>query len=387
MVRFILFRFLIWRLALFIVAALAARLLIFSPSYPYWESILAPSGLPIWLWSWAGFDGVHYLTIAAYGYSAQFTQAFFPLYPLLIKIISPFWGGHLVMSGLLASNLFFLLALFLFYKLLILDFKKNIYWMITFVFIFPTSFFFGAFYNESLFISLVFASFLAARQKNWWIAGIFGGLASATRLVGVFLLPALFVEWIQQESIKKQISNIKDTYQSLKRKKILHSLWLLFIPLGLITYMVYLQIQFSDSLYFLHAQPFFGASRSGGQIILLPQVIWRYLKIFATVSFSAYDFWIALAEFFTFWLVSGLLLLAHKEKVRPSYLIFSWLIFLTPTLTGTFSSLPRYVLPAFPIFIVLGNVRNTRVKALLAFLSGTLLLIATALYTRGRWVA
>ncbi len=371
MTKFLLSSFIIWRVGLLTIAALAAFFLVFTPSYPYWEIILLPSGLPSWLWSWAGFDGVHYLTIGQFGYTAQYTQAFFPLYPLLIRLISPIFLGNFLLNGLIISNIFFLLALFLFYKLVSLDFEKNIPWMIIFLLVFPSSFFFGSLYNESLFLTLVLASFLAARKKKWWLAGILGGLASLTRLVGLFLLPALLWEW----------------YISSKPKINLRFLWLGLIPLGLASYMFYLQKAFGDALYFLHAQPFFGAQRTGGEIILLPQVIWRYFKILTSVPYVAYDFWVALAEMTTFVLVTGLLLLAHKRGVRLSYLIFSWLVFLVPTLTGTFSSLPRYVLPVFPIFMVLGNLKSQKLKISLAVLSILLLILAAALFTRGHWVA
>ncbi len=371
MLKFLSFSFFIWRVGLLVVAALATFFLVFAPSYPYWETLLLPSGLPDWLWSWAGFDGVHYLTIGQFGYTAQYTQAFFPFYPLLIRLISPIFLGNFILSGLVVSNVLFLLALFLFYKLVSLDFAKNIPWMIVFLLVFPTSFFFGSLYNESLFLCLVLESFLAARKKKWWLAGILGGLASLTRLVGLFLLPALLWEW----------------YISSKPKINLRFLWLGLIPLGLASYMFYLQKAFGDALYFLHAQPFFGAQRTGGEIILLPQVIWRYFKILTTVPVFAYDFWVALAELTTFAFVTGILLLAHKRGVRLSYLIFSWLVFLTPTLTGTFSSLPRYVLPVFPTFIVLGNLTNNRIKILLACLSTILLVLAAAFFSRGWWVS
>lgn len=370
MPKFLISSFLIWRLALFVCAIISSLVLVFTPKYPYWETLLLPSGLPQWFWSWAGFDGVHYLTIGQFGYAAQYTQAFFPLYPLLIRFISPVFLGNFVLTGLIISNGLFLLALFLFHKLVKLDFEKNIGWMVIFLLVFPTSFFFGSLYNESLFLCLSLGTFLAARKNNWRLAGILGGVASATRLVGIFLLPALLWEWYEQNRASK-----------------LQLLWLFIIPAGLLSYMIYLQKNFGDALYFLHAQPFFGAQRTGGEIILLPQVIWRYLKILTSVPISVYAFWVALAELTTFILVAGLLFLAHKKKIRLSYLIFSWLIFLTPTLTGTFSSLPRYVLPAFPIFMVLGNLESRSLKMLLALLSTLILILAVALFTSGRWVA
>ena len=197
MISFLISIFLIWRISLFFVAWLGEQILKFAPRFPYADIFLIPSKLPAWMWSFANFDGVHYLTIAKQGYSAQFTQVFFPLYPLLIKFVNllfPFLNPIIV--SLLISNIFFLLCLIMLWKLLRLDYSiAGIKWMMLFLVFFPMSFFFGSLYTESLFLFLVFAAFYAARQKKWWLAGIFGGLASATRLVGIFLLPALLWEW------------------------------------------------------------------------------------------------------------------------------------------------------------------------------------------------
>ena len=85
---------LIIRLALQLVAGWAIAYLPFRPSYPHWDITLINQG-PEWLWFWGGFDGVHYLNIAEKGYEYGLTQAFFPLYPLLIRWLNLF-GNSLV---------------------------------------------------------------------------------------------------------------------------------------------------------------------------------------------------------------------------------------------------------------------------------------------------
>ena len=53
---------------------------------------------------------------------------------------------------------------------------------------FPTAFFYGIPYTESLFLLLPVAAFLAARTGHWAIAGIVLALASATRVPGLLLV-------------------------------------------------------------------------------------------------------------------------------------------------------------------------------------------------------
>src|SRR3989338_1304620 len=109
MKSFIFLSFLTWRILLFICSYIGSLLLEFRPRFPYSDIWLIPSGLPSWIWSFANFDGVHYLTIASQGYWAQFTQVFFPFYPVILSLFSNllFFINPLGAS-ILASNIFFL---------------------------------------------------------------------------------------------------------------------------------------------------------------------------------------------------------------------------------------------------------------------------------------
>lgn len=331
------------------------------------------------LWAWANFDGEHYLAIANHGYG-NFEQAFFPLFPWLIRtLVYPVRESlfALLFSGLTISHLAFIIALFLLYLLIRLDYDKKVaQTTILFLLLFPTSFFFGAVYTESLFLALVLGSFYAARRGKWWIAGILGALASGTRFVGIFLLPALLWEWWEQNNSKFKIQN-------LKLLKTLIPIFL--VPIGLLWYMRFLAINYQDPLMFLHVQPAYGAQRVADKIILLYQVFWRYFKMIASTK--------ADPLFFTVWLefLTGagflcLLVFSYFKKIRLSYIIFAVLAYITPTLTGTFSSMPRYVLTLFPCFIAMALIKNRIFRTLYFVVCCLLLLIATIFFTRGYWV-
>lgn len=331
---FVFVAFLVWRFGLFFFEWLGEKLLPFKGSFPYYDTVLASSGLPSWLWQWGNFDGVHYLTIASSGYDGFGTQVFFPLYPLLInllgRIINPLAGA------LLISNLSILLAALILYRM-----TKN-KWAVVFLFAFPTSYFFGSVYTEALFLLLVLLTFSYSK--------IFSLFAGATRLVGIFLGP---LAWV-----------------------------------GLAAYSLYLAVRFDRPLFFLSAQGAFANSRADSLTTLVNplQVIWRYLKIFLTASPSHYDFWIAGLEFAAF-IFGVVVLLKMRGKMPISWTIFSWGALLLPSLSGTFSSMPRYLLVIFPIFIGLAKIRNQRAK--LAILSVFIILLGllTALFTRGYWVS
>lgn len=369
--------FILWRVALFCLAYISSVFFAFHTSFPYVREVLSASRLPQWIWSFAGFDGVHYLSIAMNGYEAQYTQVFFPFYPLLIRffhILLPFL--HPILIGLFISNSAFLCTLFVLYKLIEMDFGRLVaFRSILCLLLFPTSFFFGSLYSESIFLLFVVSSFYLTRRRKWYFAGIVGGIASGTRLIGIFLLPSLLSEFFHQ----------------MKRSK---SLWLLIrspllyiVPFGLISYMTYLLFSVGDFLYFWHVQPLFGGNRSGGTIILFPQLIWRYMKIFYTVSYSQYAYWPAVWEMASFVAAFLLLAFAIRIKIRMSYLIFSILSLIVPTLTGTLASFPRYLIIAFPIYIALAHIYRGKFFILFSITSGSLLTIFTLLFTSGYWVS
>src|SRR3989338_9815017 len=116
--RDIVILFLFFRAIDFLIAYLSQFFIPYLGFFPYKE-IAENYNLPKFLTAFANFDRAHYLLIAKNGY-AQYQQAFFPLYPLLIRWLSSlFLNNHLV-TGLLISNLSFLVGLFIFSKYLFL---------------------------------------------------------------------------------------------------------------------------------------------------------------------------------------------------------------------------------------------------------------------------
>lgn len=377
--------FSIWRVGLFLLSLLAPYLLLFKPSFPYADVIFTPYHLPTWLYSWANFDGVHYLTIIEKGYrEVNFIQAFFPVFPILVSSTTILFA-NVLLSGLVVSNIFTLLAAILWYVLL----KHNqIHPTVGLLVLglFPTAFFFGAFYTESLFLCLVLGSFLAAQHKQWLLAGILAGVASGTRIVGVFLVPALLVEWLLQyrESGRSwptiSLAFVKQNWQVITGIGLGMS--------GLLAYMWYLHQTFGDALHFFHVQSEFGSGRQES-LILYPQVVWRYVKILLTARPIDWHYFAYIQEFAAGTLGLVGLLLAWYKRIRFSYILFALAAFILPTLTGTFSSLSRYMLVCFPIFMVITQSLHNRPRLMIGYLllSGLLLAMNVVLFIQGYWVA
>ncbi len=346
-IKFVLPVFLLWRVVLLLLGLLSFQLFTFKASFPYIDQALIASHFPQWLWHWGNFDGVHYLSLAFFGYR-EGDQVFFPLFPLAIHLLGGLLGNFFL-AGFLISNLAAFLVAIVFFQLVSRDFnRQTARWSVLFLFLFPTSFFFGAVYTESLFLLLLLSVYYFSGLKSL----LFSFLAGLTRLVGFFVLPAGF--------------------------------------LGVFSYILYLWKNFNNPFYFLSAQAAFQNERVFNltHIVTPLQVVWRYFKILTQVSYSHPDFWVAVLELSAF--LFGFVLLGFltvKKKIPTKYLLFSWPALLLPAFSGTFSSFPRYLLTIFPIFIGLALIKKPVYKIAILLVFFCLLSLLTMLWLRGYWIS
>lgn len=377
--KLLLLFFLIWRVFLQIPIIVAPYF--FSLQNNYLGGGMKNYLHSTYLWAWVNFDGEHYLSIARYGYRAL-TYFFFPVYPLTISFIAKFIGDNeavFLYSGLFISNISFCFALIGLWKLLKLDYKKQVVLkVIALLLLFPTSFYFVSYYTESLFLAFVVWSFYFARKGKWYMAGLFALVASATRVIGIIMLPSLLFEfYLQNKQGSKLI--IKPSI-----------LYIFLAPLGLLFYMLYLNIKTGDPLIFLHSIGVFGEQRSTS-LIFLPQVFYRYIfKILPNISYSywpqVYTTWME----FILGLLFSLLAIYSLIKLRLSYAVFLIAGLLLSTFSGSFSSLPRYVLVLFPGFILLGILIDRLPKLMQAIsfiLLFSLLFFSFEMFSRGFWIS
>jgi Gpi18-like mannosyltransferase len=311
-------------------------------------------------------DANWYMSIADKGYekvafenSTAHNWAFFPLYPVLLWIAS-LATGELTLTGMLVSQLCFFFALVLLHKTALafgLDDDaagRTIFYLA----IFPVSYFFSLPVPESLFLLLTTASFYYAKRERWWIAGLCGALAAATRLTGILLLPALAVIYWQ-------------TYRSFwpLRKNLLA---LCLLPAGLLGFMLYLHAITGNALAFKGAMTAWG--RSTG-FFLLPLL--RYLRhpwdIVGPWNPHFLNFWAA-----TITIVCGLVLLRRRQYALACYTLLSVFVALSSVLL---QSQARYAMVVFPTFMVLATWgKNSSVDTIVRTCSLVLLSLMTALF-------
>ncbi|HXH40203.1 MAG TPA: hypothetical protein VNN08_16355, partial [Thermoanaerobaculia bacterium] len=195
-------------------------------------------------------DAWYYRQIAVSGYEPRSldatpknTWAFFPLYPLLVRALGGGAGTSFSIVALLTSNVALLAALFAVAAAgrelgASDDEAERATWYIA---LFPTSYFFSLPMTESVFLLLSAGAFLAAARQRWLAAGVLGGLTSATRVIGICLLPALLLLPFQR-----------------KQRPSPRQLWLVIVPLGVTAFVAYLYARTGDPLAFIHAQTLWG---------------------------------------------------------------------------------------------------------------------------------
>lgn len=183
-------RFLAIRLAFWIGAAVTL----------IWSPIRVASNIPpfhAWFGlgdrffdTFAQWDSGWFLSIAEHGYTSKQVTAFFPLYPLVVHGVAEVVRSYVV-AGVLVSLAAGAIAVIVLHRLarpLLGEAGAND--TVLFVVLYPLAFVFTAAYSDGLFLALAAGSFLAATQRRPLLAGVLGGLACGTRLIGLALLPA-----------------------------------------------------------------------------------------------------------------------------------------------------------------------------------------------------
>lgn len=319
--------------------------------------------------AWNRWDAPHYLSVAQNGYQITGDAAnfivFYPLFPFLIYLVSLFLG-NIFLSSIVVSNLFYILSIVYFYKLVALDFDKKTAWRaVVLISIFPTAYFFHASYTESLFLFLSVASFYLARRNNWFCVSVLAMFACLSRVSGIVLPIALLVEFFSKRTKTKNFYNL---------------LYFLLIALGPLIYLLINYILFRDPLYFLTVQkthwfhslasPIYNFSET------LRAISWRNLNdsiiySWMQIAFIAFTFILSIVAFF---------------KVRLSYAVYAVSSIVFIALPTFWISIPRYVIITFPIFIVLALLSKN--KILFTILSVLFLILFFPfffLYLQGLW--
>jgi hypothetical protein len=323
----------------------------------------------------ARFDAVWYLAISEHGYHTA-SPDFFPLYPLLIRVLALVIRSHIV-AGIVVSLAAFVIALGVLYRLVALDFGDRValtvVWLMA---LFPMSLFFSAIYTESLFLAVSAGSIYAAR-RHWWIrAGLLGALASATRSVGVLLVAPLLIIYLEQRT-RAPAETRPTTRDDLRA---VGSVAL--VPAGLAAYIIDLAISRGTPLAMFDAK---AADRGLAffPLTAVDQVKWTLA--------GAHGRGLIELGFLALALTASVGVLRTLHRAYSLYVVLMLLVLLSEPMLhhDPLFSFPRYVLVAFPLWIWVGKLitERPRLKRPVLAASGLLLAVFTAQFATWRFVA
>lgn len=381
LVREILVSLAISRLALVLVGWLAMNLLNNAVKPGAWEldrrgrvtmvqTRVSPNVYPLTN-MWSRWDAGWYVGIAEHGY--QFApgqpsnRAFFPIYPMLMRVVRLFLQSHTaaawLRAGIIVSNAALAVALAYLFALVKFEFDEaTARRAVLYLLIFPTTFFLSAVYSESVFLAFTIASFYYARKRQWWLAGVVGCAAALSRPPGVMIALGLGAEYLLQCEFNW-------------RKIRLNVLAVALPAIALAGFFGFLHYAEGAADTVVQAQSAWGLQ-------LQPQ--WRTFAPFFQRGLEVRGTNIDLG--FTLFFIA--LVIGTACRLRLSYAVFSIGYLLFITLWGSLESIPRYGLGLFPAIVLLAVIgrHETFHRAYLP-ISAALAAVFMAVFAVWGWVA
>jgi mannosyltransferase PIG-V len=343
---------------------------------PGWPGSEVTGGWHNLVTAWERFDALWFLRIATGGYvNGDGSAVFFPLYPLLIRGLSPALGGHPLAAALVISHLATFGSMVVLYFLTAGEFDEPVARRtVLYLAVFPTSFFLLAPYSESLYLFLVLLALWAARRGRWEIAGLAGAGGSATRNLGILLVLPLAMEAVHQARERR-------SGRVLARGL----LWSAVAAGGALAYMAFWQGLAGDALAPLHQQVNWQREASFPLTTLVrgTSEAFRFLGVYPG-GYHLLDWFIAVpALAAAVWVA---------VRARPVYSVYAWASLAAPLsyvfLPRPFMSLPRFLVVVFPILwapAVWAGRRRWVHETVLAASSGLLVLL-TVLFVNWYYV-
>jgi hypothetical protein len=377
----------------------------------------------------ARWDAAWYLVIARFGYRPDLgaytapRTAFFPLYPLGLKVIAA-PGLPPVLAGVLLSMLALALALYWIHRLSALELAHARHTALTgdgaldgarlavlLTAFAPMAFFFSAVYSESLYLALSVGLFWNARRGRWMWVGVLGALASATRSTGVLLaLPAVMIYLYGPREDRPpdrgtQGVRIAPRYLGPRYRLRRDALWLALLPAGVACYVAYLALAGGDPLAPLRAQqswgrhfagPYVGvwdgarAAFEGARQLLSFQRAHLYFPTGGGSPFVSAGHNLVLFAFLLAAIPAVVGVLRRLPLAYGVYVIAALVLALSdPVSSQPLMSLPRFLVVLFPLSIWLAawlsEHPRLRVPTLVA--SGALMAVFVGQFATWHWVS
>lgn len=346
---------------------------------------------------WKRWDVIWYINIASMGYWRPEASAFFPLYPLLIKGATLFFGQHWLFAAMVVSNLgtlaaFIGLALWASQD----DFSPAIgVSTVRMVAAYPYALFLFAGYSDSLFLALVAFTFFFLRRASWRWAIVCGVLAGLERPTAFALVLPMLWEYGRQHgwwdrarwerlthAWRRAVPGLRELAQG--------ALVAGAVPIGFAFYGAFLLWRFGHPKIFLFEEriywhhtfmnPVQSLVAIVGQIVSTP--MWTHWQAHQLLDF------VPVAAF-------AVLTVVLARRMPLAYTLYMVVVLLlsicSPITEGRpdlLTSAGRYMLAALPIFLQLGRWahRYAWLDMLLVSTGFMVQAVLTVAFLRGDWI-
>lgn len=338
--------------------AILFRIVTYFISFIILRTIIYAQGefdLSIILRDWVRWDANNYIRIATLGYDGYYengmatTLVFFPLYSWIMKFFHIFISS-IAACGLIVSSLCYGLGCVFLYALVSIDYGKSVgKRAVILISVFPFSFFFGAIMPESVFFFTGCACMYFTRRRRFVISGIFGALASLSRMQGLLLTVFFVTEWVNAYKPfalirKKDFSNLfKSIFTKLTP--------VLIMPVGTLIYLyqnykvtgdAFKFLEYQETVWGQHAQ-YFGVTVADNFNNILNEFL---------AGSSTMCIW--LPQFVLFFLCCATLIYGIRSH-KSGYILFLVLYLVMNYTPSLLLSGGRYMTVAFPMFIILAD--------------------------------
>ena len=336
----------------------------------------------------AKWDSIWYLNIARTGYLNPDHFAFFPLYPLLMKIFTLPSSDvivsyrTLVLTGFLISNFFFLASSIVIFKLTrLLGGRDDYAFYASFFFsIFPSSIFLSAIYSESMFLFLTLGALYYWRKGSPLKVTLLAFAASLTRPVGILLVIPLLYDFVIEKYVNITYPSRNNIRVSILRKTVAkrnRKILALSSPiLGYLSYVLFTYSRTGNPFAQFQAEESFWGTGYHDPIHAL-----SLLNVHFSMELL---FQVIIVSFFILALVPFISkILNIQTKIIPtSYLLYSAALLGLYLFIGEILAFPRFALTLIPIYMGMSYLSTKRLPRLgLIVFSLIFLTIGTLLFT------
>jgi len=297
---------------------------------------------------WDKQDSLWFLQIAQHGYSPHnASAAFYPAYPMLIRVVGYLCLGHLLLAAYLVSNGALLAALVILYRLTEREYDQaTARRTVLYLCVFPTAFFLFDTYSEAVFLLAAVGALALATSGRWGWACLVGIIATLTRSAGVAIVVALAAEAIHQ-TVEDRRLPARPSARRLAAAAAIR-LGASVVPLaGIGGYLLFWQLRYHDWY-----APIRLENSVWGRAFTAPwQTLWHGLTLAWRYGQAGNSGWWTL----DFVLVAAGIVLAVwvTVRARPVYAVYTWasiLLFLcTSWPQRPLMSDPRFLVVIFPL--------------------------------------